>query len=86
MDEWMLVSRVYPELLEMTRMSGEEDEGRLKDWWMGLPSLCLSSWWPVAGWGRIHNKQEQHKANLADLNDPKIVVLSSKKREFIRIL
>lgn len=33
--------RVYAELLEMRRMSGEEDEGRLKGWCDGPPLSVL---------------------------------------------
>lgn len=70
MDEWMLGSRISSEMLK-----------RWRGWRtgaMGLPTLCLSSWWPVAGWGRIHHKQEQHQANWEDVNDPKIISLPSR--------
>lgn len=73
MDEWMVGSRMYSELLKRWRGWAER---KMRGGWRtgatGLPSLCLSSWWPVAGWGRIYNKQQQHKANW-DLNDPKII-------------
>lgn len=42
---------------EMKRMSGEEDGGGWRTSVMGLPPLSWSSWWPVAGWGRMHNEQ-----------------------------